>query len=71
MVVFSSGKPTVTARLVCPDAAKAKWPTTTRAEALVRSFEVEVQHKQAARNIRAVCIRFVESNQERLRGRVR
>jgi hypothetical protein len=54
IVVFSSGKPTVTARLVCPDAAKVKRPTTIRAEALVRPSDVEVQHKQAAKNIKAV-----------------
>jgi hypothetical protein len=54
IVVFSSGKPTVTARLVCPAAAKAKRPTTIRAEALARFFDVEVQHTQAATNIKAV-----------------
>jgi hypothetical protein len=54
IVVFSSDKSTVTARLVCPAAAKAKRPTMIRAETLVRSFDVEVQCKQAATNIKAV-----------------
>jgi hypothetical protein len=39
IVVLNSGKPTVTARLIWQDAAKAKRLTTIRTEALVISFD--------------------------------
>ena len=69
IVVFRSARPTVTAMLVCPDAVKASSATTVRADAMVMSFEVEVQHNRLAVRIKAVCIKFVENNHARFFGR--
>jgi hypothetical protein len=69
MLVFSSAKPTVTAILVCPDAANARSATTIIAGILVTSFGVEAQLSRLTVRIRPVCIRLVEINHARFLGR--
>lgn len=69
MVVFSSAKPTVTAILVCPDAAKAKSATAIKAGAVETFLEVEIQLNRLATRMEAVCIKLEESNHPRFFGR--
>lgn len=68
IVVFRSAKPTVTAMLVCPDAAKASRATIIKAEALVISADGEAQRNRHDAKIRIAWMRVVESSQRRLRG---
>lgn len=71
MAVFSSAKPTVTARLVCPAAARDSNATITKANKLSLSPGTSKVCNRAAIRIRIACTKVLKSNQLRFLARAR
>lgn len=71
MAVFSSAKPTVTARLVCPAAARDSNATITKANKLSLSPGTLKVCNRAAIKIRIACTKVLKSNQLRFLARAR
>ena len=66
--VFSSGNPTDTAMLFCPDAANANKATITNADILVTSPDTETHCNKAAASVKMACMSVEEISHARRRA---